>query len=145
MPREQADVTMGESAAEGAPNFQLRHSLEGHARAVSSARFSPSSGDLIASTSADDTAKLWRSSDGTLLRTLAGHERGLSDACWSPGGQYLCTASDDRTLRLWDVETGKCLRTLRGHTNYVMCCTWHPDGHMLVGAQGLDRAAGCLA
>jgi WD40 repeat protein len=44
----------------------------GHAGGVDSVAFSPD-GSMIASGSGDKTIKLWRVSDGKLLRTLEGH------------------------------------------------------------------------
>jgi len=48
----------------------------GHAWHVTSVTFSPD-GSMVASGSWDKTIKLWRLSDGALLRTLEGHTSGV--------------------------------------------------------------------
>lgn len=56
------------------PGFRLLHSLTGHARAVSSVKFARQS-PLLASASADGTAKLWNADTGQLVHTLQGHTK----------------------------------------------------------------------
>jgi len=113
------------------PSFSHARTLQGHSRAVASVKFSPGSGELLATAAADQTVRLWNHASGQEVRQLQGHTQGISDVCWSPGGQYLCTASDDHSLKFWDVETGTCLRTLQGHTNFVFCCSFSPQGNVL--------------
>ena len=55
-------------------SYQLLHRLAGHSRAVASVRFSRK-GSLLASASADKTAKLWDAQTGRLLHTLEGHAK----------------------------------------------------------------------
>lgn len=121
-------------ASTSAPAFTLLRCLgpKAHSQAVSSVKFSPRTGTLIATASADKTVKIWRSDTGELVQTLEGHEQGISDVAWAMAENYLCTASDDHTLKLWDAASGKCLRTLKGHTNFVFCCCFSPQGHLVV-------------
>ena len=63
----------------------------GHAGAVGSVAFSPD-GQTLASVSGDRTIKLWRVSDGTLLRTLW-HTGGVTSVAFSPDGQTLASGS----------------------------------------------------
>jgi WD40 repeat protein len=51
---------------------QLVRTLKGHTSEVRSVSFSPD-GSLLASGGLDKTIKLWRVSDGSLVRTLTGH------------------------------------------------------------------------
>jgi len=62
--------------------------------------FSPD-GQTMASRSYDNTARLWRVSDGAPLRTLEGHTGSVSSVAFSPDGQTLASGSRDRTVRLW--------------------------------------------
>jgi dipeptidyl aminopeptidase/acylaminoacyl peptidase len=87
----------------------------GHSGSVNSVAFSPD-GSLIASASTDATIRLWRVSDGVLLRTLTGHTSDVNSVAFSPDGNLIASASSDNTVRLWRVSDGVLLRTLRGHT-----------------------------
>uniref|UniRef100_A0A6S8VLB2 WDR5-like beta-propeller domain-containing protein n=1 Tax=Ditylum brightwellii TaxID=49249 RepID=A0A6S8VLB2_9STRA len=107
---------------------------------------------LLASASADGTAKIWELTHTMLDRvskwygapnapsnknlipiaTLVGHARGINDVCWSRTAEYVATASDDKTLRLWDVQTSDALVEFRGHTNFVFSCNFNPQSNLLV-------------
>jgi WD40 repeat protein len=87
----------------------------GHASDVTSVAFSPD-GSLIASGSGDATIKLWRVSDGALVRTLTGHTDSVNSVAFSPDGSLIASGSDDRTIKLWRVSDGALVRTLTGHT-----------------------------
>ncbi|GFH32997.1 hypothetical protein HaLaN_32306 [Haematococcus lacustris] len=122
------------------PNFKHVQTLKGHSNAVATVKFSPGAGTLLASASADKTARIWETETGRELLVLQGHTQGLSDVSWSPDGAYLATASDDNTLKLWHAESGRCLKTLTGHTNYVFCCSFSPHGNLLVSSPPLPTS-----
>jgi WD40 repeat protein len=65
-------------------------------------RFSPD-GQSIITASDDQTARIWRTSDGKSLRTLP-HGAGVADGLFSPDGQWIATRSD--MVRIWDAATG---------------------------------------
>jgi len=67
---------------------------------VKSVAFSPD-GQNLASGSDDTTVRLWRVSDGALLRILVGHTNWVSSVVFSPDGQTLASGSWDKTVRLW--------------------------------------------
>jgi WD40 repeat protein len=71
----------------------------GHTDSVTSVAFSPD-GSLIASGSEDSTIKLWRVSDGALVRTLTGHTIGVYSVAFSPDGSLLASGGRDRTIRV---------------------------------------------
>ena len=78
--------------------------------------------------------RLWRVSDGTLLRT-PGEGAWAKSVAFSPDGAMLAAAVGGVTL--WEKETGRELRTLRGSCDpsWVDSVAFSPDGTML--------AAGC--
>ena len=58
--------------------------------------FSPD-GKLLATAGDDFTIKLWRTSDGMLLRTIAGHTDSIARLKWSPDGRFLASGSRDQS------------------------------------------------
>jgi len=104
--------------------------LKGHTDVVHSVSFSPD-GQILASGSWDDTIKLWRVSDGSLIGTLEGHTLGVNSVSFSPDGQILASGSWDKTIKLWRVSDGSLIRTLTGHTDYVRSVSFSPDGQIL--------------
>jgi len=147
-PAEMTDLDIPSVAAEPVPPEparvparpgQLARTLTGHTDTVWAVAFSPD-GRLLATASADNTARLWNPATGEHLRTLAGHADGVLGVAFSPDGRMLATASADNTARLWDPATGERLRTmagtLAGHTDYVRAVAFHPAVPML--ATGSD-------
>ncbi|MCC5638037.1 hypothetical protein LC593_19805 [Nostoc sp. CHAB 5844] len=105
--------------------------LESHTGGVNSASFSRDR-SLIVSGSADNSIKLWRA-DGTLLKTLWGHQDIVNSVSFSPDGQMIASGSQDMTVRLWSRE-GKALHTLKGHQAVVNSVSFSPDGQIIASA-----------
>ena len=67
-------------------------------------------------------------------RTLAGHERIVWCAAFSPDGRRIVTASHDGTARVWDSSIGGELAVLKGHRGSVYSASFSPDGKTIVTA-----------
>jgi len=97
-----------------------------HSTYILKCLFSPDS-KLLATTSADHTAKIWNVSkdkDKDLLtqsKTLQGHQRWVWDCAFSTDSAYLVTASSDQVARLWDLSQGDSIRHYTGHHKAVSC------------------------
>ncbi len=81
-------------------------------------KFSPD-GQFLAAAAADRLVRIFRTADGTLVRTLAGHSHHVLGVGWRPDGKLLATCSGDRTVKVWDFETGAVLRTMLGDSYLI--------------------------
>ncbi|KAF8761063.1 WD domain, G-beta repeat [Rhizoctonia solani] len=86
---------------------------------------------LNSNLAADGLIKIWSSYNGNLIRTLEGHQEGLSDVAWSGDSRYVASASDDKTVRIFTLET-RHPECFRGHTNYVFCVNYNPSSNLIV-------------
>jgi WD40 repeat protein len=93
------------------------------------------SGDLLASSSGDETVRIWNLTTNTCKFTLTGHTHyvyGLKQI--TPN--ILASGSRDTTIKLWDTTTGQLIRTLTGHTG----CIWYSvdllNSQILVSGSG---------
>jgi WD40 repeat protein len=117
----------------------LVRTLTGHNGQIWGVAFSQD-GALLATASADSTARLWQTATGTYVRSLAGHTDEVNGVAFSPDGTLLATVSDDKTVRLWQAATGTLLSTLTGHTSRVWGVAFSPDGILLATASD-DKTA----
>ena len=70
--------------------------------------------NILASGSEDNTIKLWNIQNGSVIRTLKGHNEWVY---WSldllNNPKTLVSGSLDQTIKLWDWTTGECLNTIK--------------------------------
>jgi WD40 repeat protein len=111
--------------------------LIGHTDFLFSVIFSPD-GSTIASSSADQTIRLWDVSTGKCLKVLKGHRGTVTKAIFSPDGRLLASSSYDQTIHLWDVVTGQIVQTLPACV--TLSLSFSPDGKKLA-AGGFDETA----
>jgi len=114
-------------------NIRKYKSLNGHQFYVNSVAFSPD-GKTIASTSSDNTIKLWNISSGQEISTLKGHQNYVFSVAFSPDGKTIASGSWDNTIKLWNISSGQEISTLKGHQNYVFSVAFSPDGKTIASA-----------
>jgi WD40 repeat protein len=110
--------------------------LKGHSDTVTAIVFS-SDGSKVATTSRDQTAKIWDWKSRTIVLDLIGHRDTVTSASFRPDGKQLVTGSGDRTAIVWDLSTGDPVTELIGHTDTIVCVAFSPDGK-LVATASLD-------
>ena len=103
------------------PHFHLGS----HITQVNGCCFSPD-GSTILSGSWDNTLKLWRTRDGSLINTLNRHTNTVKQphfhlgshvaqvvcCCFSPDGATILSGSSDNTMKLWGTRDGSLSPTL---------------------------------
>ena len=101
---------------------------------ILSTALSPDGAIVSSGGSQDNAIRLWRTSDGSLIRTLIGHADGVIGMATSPDGTMLASVSRDETLKLWRLADGAVVRTI---TNVVSPYSvygpvaFSPDGSLL--------------
>lgn len=113
------------------------YTLTAHSSWVTCVAASPNT-PTFASSSLDDTIKVWNLNTGELLLNMTGHNRGVNTIAISPDGRTLVSGSDDYTVRVWSFLNGALLGALTGHSRDVNAVAISPDGKLLVSG-GEDR------
>ena len=94
-------------------------SLQAHNKFALKVYFSPDS-TLMITTSADHTAKVWKTVDFSLMTELkTQNQRWVWDAAFSADSQFVITGSSDNVARLWAVENGEIKREFVGHRKAI--------------------------
>ena len=101
--------------------------MHGHNRRPQKLEWSPN-GKLLASASADFTARIWDADSGFELLKITSHNNQVMDLAWNNDNKRLATCGSDGTVRVWDVENGNELFRYEGHHCEVSCVAWSPDG-----------------
>lgn len=70
---------------------------------------------FVATGSQDNTAKVWKASDLSLVGTMSGHKKGVMCVEFSPVDKVLATASKDGTVKLWSLGDFSLLKSFDDH------------------------------
>jgi WD40 repeat protein len=93
------------------------HFLQEHEQSIRAVVFSPD-GQLFASSSDDQTIRIWKSATQEVVQVFRGHKNRIRAIAFSPQGQELVSGSDDGTIKFWNMQNGRCLYTLRSDRPY---------------------------
>jgi RNA polymerase sigma factor (sigma-70 family) len=141
---EKKDKPADEEAPAKTPDrLKLRATLEGHGAGVYALTFSPDD-ELLASGSDDGSIKIWNTTTGKEVKTLAAHQEVVS-LVFSPDGKSLASTShsfkvpnqtEPTAVRLWDVATWEEKVKLRDNEGTFRRPTFSPDGKVLAASVG---------
>ena len=128
----------------------LVQSLSG-ASSTTSLAMSPDGQSVAAGSNATDqygqcvdcSIKIWRISDGALLRTIDGNNNVILSTVFAPDQQSIAAGSADRVyngvVRVWRISDGALIKTLTQDPNnpapYVSSVAYAPDGSLLAFAR----------
>ncbi len=97
-----------------------------HSKPVLALAWSPNS-TMLASGSADATAKVWDVATATVKHTLL-HSNSVNGVAWDPAGTgRLATACSDNSVNIWDVSSS-ARTTYSGHDSSVTSVAWGASG-----------------
>ena len=99
----------------------------GHSGNIVNVVYSPS-GDSLASSSWDNTVKLWDVETGRNIRKFIGHEDYVLGLDFHPSSQYLVSGSRDKDVRLWDLKVKRNIKNFQTHEERVQAVSFSPDG-----------------
>lgn len=97
---------------------------------------------LLASTSYDQTVRVWDPAVGTGQLILRGHEGAVNAVCafTLDGRTLLASGGGDRTVRIWDPAAGTQQSVLRGHAGWITSiCAFSLDGRPLLATGSYDQ------
>ncbi len=129
--------------AKTADRLKVRMTFEGHGTGVYALAFSPD-GKLLASGSDDGSIKIWNTTTGKEVKTLAAHQEVVS-LSFSPDGKSLASTShsfkfpnttEPAAVRLWDVASWEEKVKLEDSDGKFRRPTFSPDGKVLAASVG---------
>lgn len=114
----------------------------GHLRPVTAVAFSPD-GRLLATSSWDSTIRIWDAHTGQSIKTLRGHEDGVSTIAFSPGGSRIASGSNlvaeeqflqssTGEVRVWDIAMETEITTFSTDVGSIDTLCFIPDSQWIV-------------
>ncbi len=108
--------------------------ITAHKNGTNTIAFTPD-GTLLASGGRDHKLRLWRVSDGALVKELNQGARIISLA-FSPDGGVIAAGDRNGRIKLWRAADETQLGVIDAHTEYVFSLAFSPTGSMLASGGG---------
>ncbi len=105
-------------ASAQSPRADISWLAGGHLSPVSSVSYSPDGTTLASSGSFGDTLKLWRASDGGMIRTFSNVNGSqfifgpMEPVTFLPDGHTIIALGEGSAIGVWNVASGKLLRNI---------------------------------
>ncbi|GMH75682.1 hypothetical protein TL16_g06841 [Triparma laevis f. inornata] len=113
----------------------------GHTETVFGCEYSPSSPNIMATSSYDSTVKIWDTGTMSLQNTLVGQSGVIYSMAWSNCGTYLASSSIKGSVFVWDTQSGEALQKLSHHKQQpCYCVDWSKLGSCLIASTGADNS-----
>jgi WD40 repeat protein len=129
-------------ASPSVPEFVPDRTLKAHSGWVTGVAFS-AGGLRLASSSSDQTVKLWDVATGQEVTTVARKIKEVQALALSRDGRWLAAENSADTVTLWNASTGQQVRTLSSNrpsgvasSSWVYSIAFSPDSRLL--ASGVD-------
>ncbi|EFC44812.1 predicted protein [Naegleria gruberi] len=106
---------------------------ESHKKTVSEISVSPDD-SMIATASADKTAKVFDTSDLSKVLFEFPHKKAVWCVKFSPVDKVIATGCSDNMIRIWSLKTGNCVKVLEGHDQSILKMQFLNNGAQLVSA-----------
>jgi len=110
--------------------------LTGHNKTdvITDVAFSPD-GKWLASSSGDETIKIWDIGSGECKFTLQGHTEIIEDICFSPTGKTLASVSRDLSIKTWDTDSFELIDSFQYDRDeeFISQIGFSPGGRILAG------------
>lgn len=106
------------------PGFPVARKYSGANRPITALAMD-SDGRVVAA-GKDRTARLYEA-DGSLIKTLAGHNETINAAAFSPDGKRIATGCDGEQVILWG-GAGEKLEKINRHRDKIKSTAFSPDG-----------------
>ena len=90
-------------------------------------------GTLLASSSSDNTARIWSVPDMRLMSVLRDHEDDVEAVAFHPHAPLIATSSRDGCVRVFELD-GRLRARLEGHGADVISVDWSGDGQTLISS-----------
>ncbi len=101
---------------------QVGRTMKGHRNFVTCIAWEPliksAKSNRFATSSKDQTTRIWEAASQTCLYTLGSHTASVSRVLWG-GENLIYTASQDRTIKVWNSDRGMMVNDLKGHAHWV--------------------------
>lgn len=111
--------------------------LKGHSSRVAQVEWHPL-GRYLASSSYDNTWRLWDAEKELSLLEQEGHSREVHGLAFHPDGSLVVTGGHDAIGRVWDLRSGRTVMILDRHIREIYACACSPNGYDVAtgGADG---------